>query len=84
MIGPSVEREQRPDRLGELLECMADLVVPVRRQREEIAQHSANDDPRVAEAIAGLTQLQCTLADVGVETASVHHQLQHVHLVHLL
>jgi hypothetical protein len=81
MIAPTAEREQRSDRLGELLESMADLVVAVRWQREQIANDRAGDDPRVAEAIASLTQLQRTLAAVGVETASVHQQLQHVDLL---
>jgi hypothetical protein len=81
MIGPTVEREQRADRLAELLECMADLLVETRQQRVEIERHAGSDDPRVREAITGLTQLEGSLAAVGVETASVHQQLQHVHLV---
>ena len=34
---PTPERDQRPDRFGELLECMADLLVETHRQRMEIA-----------------------------------------------
>jgi hypothetical protein len=80
-LAPNAEREQRPDRVAELLECMADLLVEARRQRVEIAQHRDSDDPRVRDAIARLTELEHSLAEVGVQAASVHQQLQHVRLI---
>jgi hypothetical protein len=80
-LAPTAEREQRPDRFAELLECMADLLVETRRQREEIAQHYGSDDLRVSEAIARLTELQRSLEEVGVEAASAHQMLQHIHLI---
>ncbi len=78
---PTAERDQRPDRVGELLECMADLLVETRRQRAEIAQDLGSDDPRVAEAIAHLNELERSLSEVAVQSASVHQLLQHVHLI---
>jgi hypothetical protein len=78
---PIAECEQRPDRFAELLECMADLLVETRRQRVEIAQHRGSEDQRVREAIARLTEMERSLEEVGVEAASVHQLLQHVHLI---
>jgi hypothetical protein len=78
---PSVEREQRPDRLAELLECLADLLVETRKQRTEIAQQLDTDDPRAPEAIARLAEMERSLGDVAVEAASVHQRLQHLHLI---
>ena len=80
-LAPSAEHEQNPDRFAELLECMADLLVETRRQRVEIAQHLGSDEPRVRAAIARLTELERSLGEVGVEAASAHHLLQHIHLV---
>jgi hypothetical protein len=80
-LAPSTEHEQSSDRFAELLECMADLLVETRRQRVEIAQRRGSDDPRVAAAIARLTELEHSLGDVGVEDASAHHLLQHIHLI---
>ena len=80
-LAPIAEREQRPDRFAELLECMADLLVETRRQRVEIAQHRGSEDQRVREAIARLTEMERSLEEVGVEAASVHQLLQHVHLI---
>jgi hypothetical protein len=80
-LGSMTVREHRPDRLAELLECMADLLVEARLQREEIAQDLAGDDPRVREAIARLTDVERSLGDVGIEAASVHQLLQRIHLI---
>jgi hypothetical protein len=66
------ECEQGPDRLAELLECMADLLVATRRQRVEIARELGSDDPRVREAVACLAELERSLEEVGVEAVSVH------------
>ena len=62
-LAPITEPE-RFDRLAELLECMADLLVEVRRRRHR-----------------SLWALERSLGDVGLEAASVHQLLQHVHLV---
>jgi hypothetical protein len=75
------EREHRPDRLAELLECLADLLVETRKQRAEIARDRDSDDPRVPEAIGRLAELEGSLGDLAVEAASVHQLLQHVHLI---
>jgi hypothetical protein len=80
-VAPVAETAERPDRLGELLECMADLLVQARRQRAELAEHWGSDDPRVPEAIARLVELERSLGQVGVEAASVHQLLQHVRLI---
>jgi hypothetical protein len=78
----TAEREQTPDRLADLLQCMADLLVETAKQRTELAQHErANDDPRVREAVARLSELESSLAEVGAKAAAVHQQLQHVHLI---
>jgi hypothetical protein len=81
MLGPIAEREQRPDRFAELLECLADLLVETRRQREEISHDPGNDDPRVTETIARLAEMERSLEAVGIEAASVHQLLQHEHLI---
>jgi len=60
---------------------MADLLVQTRRQRVEIAQYRGSDDSRVRDAIVRLTELERPLGEVGVEAASVHQLLQHVHLI---
>jgi hypothetical protein len=75
------EREQRPDRFAELLESIADLLVETRRQQALIAPNCDSNDPRVREAIARLAEVARSLKEVAVEAASVHQQLQHVHLI---
>ena len=75
------EREQRPDRFAELLECMADLLIETRRQRVDIAHDRRSDDPRVRDAITRLAELERSLGDVGAEAATVPQVLQHVHLI---
>ncbi len=71
------EREQRPDRFAELLECMADLLIETRGQR---AHDRRSDDSRVRDAITRLAELERSLGDVGAEATTVHQLLQHVHL----
>ncbi|MCW3066206.1 MAG: hypothetical protein JWN32_3378 [Solirubrobacterales bacterium] len=78
---PIAERERRLDRLAELLECLADLLVETRKQRREIGQHRDSDDPRVPEAIVRLAEMERSLGDVAADAASVHRLLQHVHLI---
>jgi hypothetical protein len=78
---PVGEREQPPDRFGELLECMADLLVETRKQRANLPHHGGSEDPRVRKAIARLSELELSLEEVAVEAATVHQLLEHVHLV---
>jgi hypothetical protein len=50
-------------------------------RRVAIPQHRGKHDPRVGEAMARLTELERSLEEVGVEAASVHQLLQHLHLM---
>jgi hypothetical protein len=81
-LGLTAECAQTPDRLADLLQCMADLLVETAKQRTDLAQHQRdNDDPRVRDAIARLYELESSLAEVGAKAAAVHQQLQHVHVI---
>jgi hypothetical protein len=83
-IGTSVsarEREDRPDRLAELLECLADLVVETERQRAELAPLPDDADPSAREALARLGGLERTLQKVSMEAATVHQLLQQQRLI---
>jgi hypothetical protein len=80
-LAPIAERDERPDRFVELLECVAELLVETRRQREDIQQHSGSDDPRLPEAIALMTEVEQSIREMGVEAASVHQLLQHMRLI---
>ncbi len=75
------ERERRPDRFGELLVCMSDLLFELRRQQVAIVQYRDSNDPRVREAIASLAEIAPSLEAIAVEASSVHQELQHVHLI---
>lgn len=77
---PIANGPYRPDRFAELLECMADLLVEARREREDMGAQQGND-PRVPEAMARLAGLERSLGQVGAEAASVHHLLQRAHLI---
>jgi hypothetical protein len=72
------EREQRPDRLAELLARTADLLIETRRQRATIVRDLGGDDPRVREALACLAKLELSLEEVGAQAASVERLPQHV------
>jgi hypothetical protein len=78
---PTEGREHTPDRLAELLACMADLLVETRKQRAALVRHRRADDPRVLEAIRRLGDLEGSFEQVGVEAASVHQQLQHLRVI---
>jgi hypothetical protein len=80
-LAPLFERERRPDRFVELLECLADLLVETDRQRIEIAQLPTESNPRGREAIERLAEVQRSLREVSVEAASVHQLLQRVRLI---
>jgi hypothetical protein len=76
MLATVAAREKSRDRIAELLECMADLLVETRRQRVEIARDLGSDDPQMREALARLAELERSLEELGVEAVSVHKQLQ--------
>jgi hypothetical protein len=80
-LEPIAESDERPDRFVELLECVAELLVETRRQREDIQEHSRSDDPRLPEAIALMTEVEQSIREMGVEAASVHQLLQHMRLI---
>jgi hypothetical protein len=75
------ERELRPDRLANLLECLADLVVETGQQRGAIESLAdpAGESPR--DAIRRLAALEEALKQVALEAAAVHQLLQHEHLI---
>jgi hypothetical protein len=80
LVSPS-DREERPDRLGELLECLADLVVETERCRAALASLPARSDERVRCSIVDLERLQVGLHDVSVEAAAVHQRLRRERLL---
>lgn len=80
-ITPVAEREERPDRLVELLECLADLVVAIPAQRKAISELADLNDPRVRQAVERLIVLERELRGLSVEAATVHQFLQHEHLI---
>jgi hypothetical protein len=80
LVAPA-ELENRPDRLGELLGVLADLVVETRARRLALSELNGSDDPRVVSATESLSRLECHLVDTGVEAATVHNELQRAHLL---
>jgi hypothetical protein len=80
-LSGALDREEQPDRLAELLECLADLVVDVRARRLALAQLERSDDGRVRRAIERLSEMEMHLASVSIEVASVHQELQREHLI---
>jgi hypothetical protein len=80
-VVPLAERERRPDRFVELLECLADLIVETGHQREAIARLPDGGDPRVPETAARIAALEDGLRSVSIEAATVHQLLQHLHLI---
>ncbi|MGI8558504.1 MAG: hypothetical protein ACR2ND_09375 [Solirubrobacteraceae bacterium] len=73
-------REDRADELAELLGTLADLTAHARRRRERL-ERLEGGDPRVRAAVASLASLERHAHEVGVEAASVHHELQHSRLI---
>lgn len=80
LVAPA-ELESQPDRLGELLGVLADLVVETRARRLALNELGSSDDPRVVSATDRLGKLECHLVETGVEAATVHNELQRVHLL---
>lgn len=80
LVLPS-EREDRPDRLADLLECLADLVVETHRCRGLLEQLPGGSDVRVQTSITDLERLEHKLRAVGMEAASVHQRLVHERLI---
>lgn len=80
LAAPSSELEQ-PDRLPELLACLADLLVETGRQRQVIAATHDPTDPRAHEAVRRFAAVQDSLSGVSAEVAAVHQALRHIHLI---
>ncbi len=80
LVPPSA-RETRPDRLAELLECLADLVVETDKCRAALERLPTRADERVRSSIADLERLQIELHDVSVEAASVRQRLMRERLI---
>jgi hypothetical protein len=74
-------REREPDRLGELLECLADLLIEVGQQRVALARLVDGSGPVAREAIERLGWLEGAVKGMGVEAASIHQLLQHEQLI---
>ncbi|HYB28154.1 MAG TPA: hypothetical protein VEF89_16175 [Solirubrobacteraceae bacterium] len=75
------EREQRADRMADLLECLADLLVQTDEQRLAIERATDRADAPAQRAVERLAELQRTLRQIGLEAAAVHQLLQHEHLI---
>jgi hypothetical protein len=78
---PVSERERQTDRMTELLDCLADLLVQTAEQRATIERAVRPGDSTARHALARLTDLEQMLKGVGLEAASVHQLLQHEHLI---
>jgi hypothetical protein len=78
---PGRERERREDRLGDLLECLADLVVATGEQRAAIEQLAGRSDEPARHVLERMAELERKLKQVGIEAATVHQLLQHEHLI---
>jgi hypothetical protein len=78
---PVLERELRPDRLGDLLECLADLLVETAEQRSAIERRAESPDGPTHDAVQRLMEVESALKRVGLEAATVHQLLQHEHLI---
>ena len=74
------ERERQGDRMTELLECLADLLVHTAEQRASIERAVGAADATARHALSRLADLEQMLKGVGLEAASVHQLLQHEHL----
>jgi len=78
---PLRDRERRPDRLGDLLECLADLLIEVGQQRATVAQLVDGAGPAGREAHERLGWLERAVKGIGVEAASIHQLLQREQLI---
>jgi len=75
------DRERRPDRLGDLLEWLADLLVEVGQQRAAVAQLGDDQRPAGREALERLGWLERSVKGIGVEAAGIHQLLQREQLI---
>jgi hypothetical protein len=75
------ERERQGDRMTELLDCLADLLVQTAEQRATIERAVGPADSNARQALARLADLEQMLKGLGLEAASVHQLLQHEHLI---
>ena len=74
-------RESQSDRMTELLDCLADLLVQTAEQRATIERAVGPGDSTARHALGRLADLEQMLKGVGLEAASVHQLLQHEHLI---
>jgi hypothetical protein len=77
----TLDRETRPDRLGDLLQCLADLLVEVGEQRAAVSGSAGSASPAAQEALAQLTWLERAVKGISVEAAGIHQLLQHEQLI---
>ena len=77
----TAECERRPDRFVELLDCLADLLVQARGERQRIQDANLSGDPRVSEALERLADVEGSLVNVAADAAQVHQQLRHLRLI---
>jgi hypothetical protein len=80
-LAPLSEPEREQDRFGELLECLADLLVATARRKDAIDRVTDGSDPRVREALDRMLALEREMLSVCREAASVHQMLAHLRLV---
>ena len=65
----------------ELLDCLAELLVETRGERQRIQDANLSEDPRVFEAVERLADVESSLCDVAADAADVHQRLQHLRLI---
>ena len=81
VLAPAVEREHRPDRFIELLDCLADLTIEIRLEEHRLAHLQLGRDPRARTALDQLRGVERSLAELSVDAASVHQLLQQARLI---
>ena len=81
ILAPAVEREQRPERFAQLLDCLADLTIEIQQEEHRLAHLQLGRDPRARMALDRLRGVERSLAELSVETASVHQLLQQIRLI---
>jgi hypothetical protein len=75
------DRERRPDRLGDLLECLADLLIEVGQQRAAVAELADGAGAAGRDALERLSWLERAIKGIGVEASNIHQLLQHEQLI---
>jgi hypothetical protein len=75
------EREDGPDRLLDLLECLADLRVATTQRRLALVRLGNPCLARLQTVIEDLEGLEDALVTVATRVARVHQELQHERLI---